>query len=558
MWILKNKLGLALGLRVGFLVLIGLGVGLSATASAVSTVSTPSPVSAASAPLASEPMDPNDNNDPHNADYPRNSDISFANNLVSVSSDGHYAVTSNLANQIILWDLINHTQKVISSHANSYSAYFIKNSPYFMWQELPANQLQLGTSTGAPPKDQFLLVAQNKLGIVSRENEKNFAYFYVPSGGNFQEHIEKKLIPSSINNDFFIKKIPYEQLYANPYIAHYTINQDLTSQMRFIEVLISLGYQSGNIVHVQDVSGKEVLHFDNFPVYGQVMRSNLKDYFASSFNWNVYQGYGAKQKLIMIDDGGFYSGKLLNLTLSDAKPLLLTSGDAPDGDGLVTGAQSVLGNMSHNAYGVYLISKIRGVTLWSSQTGQPLHGFKDNIGLTFGTLSPDGNYVVAGDENMYGYIWSTNTYQKIQELPNIFDDSNSVKVPDYFRDDHGGQSNAVLALKFIDDTHYLRFSIYTPVAILYSIYSKHPLKYFQLGSTFPAVYDFSQDQALDTSPSKHILVMAMSGQRGGILEYQYDPKAMTLKRIWIGHLVMPPIAYGELKTKDKAKKGWFF
>jgi hypothetical protein len=268
--------------------------------------------------------DPNDNNDEHNSDYPSNPDISFANNLLSLSSDGHYAVSTNLANQIILWDLVAHTQKVISNHANSYSAYFIKNSPYFMWQELPANQLQLGTSTGEPPKDQLPLVAQNKLGIVSRENEKNFAYFYVPSGGNFQEHIEKKLIPASINNDFFIKKIPYEQLYANPYSAHYTINQDLTSQMRFIEVLITLGYQSGNIVHVQDVSGKEVLHFDNFPVYGQVMRANLKDYYASTFNWDLFQGYGKNQTLIMYNDGGFYHGKLLNLTLS-ARAVLPTS-----------------------------------------------------------------------------------------------------------------------------------------------------------------------------------------------------------------------------------------
>ena len=547
MGILKNKLGL--GLRLGLVVMIGLGLGLSATTSAVSTAS---PVSSASAPLANEPMDPNDNNDPHNADFPSNSDISFANNLVSVSSNGHYAVTSNLANQIILWDLKNHTQKVISNHANSYSAYFIKNSPYFMWQELPANQLQFATSAGKPPIDKLKLVGQNKLAIISEEDKKFYVYFCGSLDKiNSLGAVVKKPLPKTINNNFLMNKLDDgDHFDFSPYGDRFVPITDLTSQMRFIEVLITLGYQSGNIVHVQDVSGKEVLHFDNFPVYGQVMRSNLKDYFASSFNWNVYQGYGAKQKLIMIDDGGFYSGKLLNLTLSDAKPLLLTSGEDPDSP-VIKGPNSVLENMTAN----HLLSNIHGVTLWNSQTGQPLYGFTDNIGKTFGTLSPDGNYVVAGDENMYGYIWSTKSYQKIQELPNIFDDSNAVKVPDYFRDDHGGQSNAVLALKFIDDTHYLRFSIYTPVAILYSIYSKHPLKYFQLGSTFPAVYDFSQDQALDTSPSKHILVMAMSGQRGGILEYQYDPKAMTLKRVWIGHLAMPPIAYGEVKTKDKAKKG---
>ena len=494
--------------------------------------------------------DPNDNDNFSNSDFPKDPDVSYANNLVSVSSDGHYAVSSNLANQIVLWDLQKHTYKIVAHHANSYSAYFIKHSNYFMWQSLPKQQLKLGTSTGAPPKEQLALVAQNKMGITSKENHINYAYFYVPTGGNFQNHIEKKPIPKSILNNYFLQNIPFNQLHADAYSPKFTINKDITSQMRFIQVLISLGYHSGNIVHVQDPQGHEVLHFDNFPVYGQVMRANLKDYFASSFNWTVFKGFGKQQRLMMLDDGGFLSGKLLNLSLSDTKPLLLTSGDAPDGP-LVSGSNYILGNVYRNSLNEYLTSKINGVTLWNSQTGHPIHGFGGNEVKTFATLSPAGNYIVAGDENRRVFVWSTKTFKKSFRDTDLFSPSNTVKIPNYFKDNYGGQSNAVLTIKFIDTTHYLRFSIYTPVAILYSISNPHPIKYFKLGAISPAVYDYSQDAALDTSPSKHILVIAMSGTRGGILKYQYNPKNMTLKRVWIGHFI-PPI------PSHQSKHGSFF
>ena len=40
-------------------------------------------------------------------------------------------------------------------------------------------------------------------------------------------------------------------------------------------------------------------------------------------------------------------------------------------------------------------------------------------------------------------------------------------------------------------------------------------------------------QAIDTSPSAHVLVMAMSG-KNGILVYHYNPTTQTLKQVWAG------------------------
>jgi hypothetical protein len=56
--------------------------------------------------------------------------------VTSVSSDGHYAVTSDIGKRIILWDLQRKRIHYISYNANIYSAYFIKNTHVFLWQDL--------------------------------------------------------------------------------------------------------------------------------------------------------------------------------------------------------------------------------------------------------------------------------------------------------------------------------------------------------------------------------------------------------------------------------------
>ena len=508
------------------------------------------------------PVDPNDNNSDNNRDFPTNPDVSYANNLVSVSSDGHYAVTSNLDNEIILWDLQKHTHKIIAHHANSYSAYYIKNSPYFMWQSLSKNQLTYAASAGKPPQEKIALVAQNKLAIISKEQNKYYLYFYMSgySTPGLLNNVKKMLVPGSINAQYLIHgnlRHFGDYFDFSPYVDQYVKIAELPAQYRFLQILISLGYHSGNIVHVQDPAGHEALHFDNFPVYGQVMRANLKDYFASSFNWNLFKGFGANQQLMMLDDGGFLDGKLLNLSLASNKPLLLTSGDADPDISKVPLAPNnhfILGNFQYYAG----MSRIAGVTLWNTKLGHPIHKFVGNDVKTYATLSPDANYVVAGDENENLYVWNLKNFKRMEdwsmsmgiavawknEIVTKFNTKGLIKPPKGFHDSQGDNTEVVVSIKFIDQSHYLRFTTGIPYAVLFSVTNPKPLKYYYLGKTWPAIFDYSQDEALDSSPSKHILVMAMSGQRGGILEYKYNPKTMSLKRVWIGHLPLPPSAYG--------------
>ncbi len=59
--------------------------------------------------------------------------------VTSLSSDGEYAITTSLAKQAILWNIKNKTYKIIATNANIYSAYFIKHSNDFIYQNDKTN-----------------------------------------------------------------------------------------------------------------------------------------------------------------------------------------------------------------------------------------------------------------------------------------------------------------------------------------------------------------------------------------------------------------------------------
>ncbi len=68
--------------------------------------------------------------------------------VISISSDGNYAISTNDARGAILWDIKNRTSKVIDYPANIYSAYFIKNTHNFMWQNDKTNEVYIQNING--------------------------------------------------------------------------------------------------------------------------------------------------------------------------------------------------------------------------------------------------------------------------------------------------------------------------------------------------------------------------------------------------------------------------
>lgn len=61
--------------------------------------------------------------------------------MLSMSTDGHYIASTHLNGDVILWDVEKQESKRIAKHANIYSAYFIKNTDDFMWQDDKTNEV---------------------------------------------------------------------------------------------------------------------------------------------------------------------------------------------------------------------------------------------------------------------------------------------------------------------------------------------------------------------------------------------------------------------------------
>ncbi len=353
--------------------------------------------------------------------------------MISISSDGYYAISSHLDGELILWDIKAHTKKIIASHANIYSAYFIKHTHSFMWQDI------------------------------------------------------------------------------------------------------------NNVVHVQNIDGKTLLQFQNhFPVYGQVMSSNLKNYFASDQQWNLYQGIGANQKKIKSAydiNGLLSSGKLLNLVISNNNHFLVTSGDAERAYDLVPLAKAINTKMAAaQKYNVGTIdaSLLDGVVIWNINTGKPLFKLPGNEVKTYATISPDNNYVISGDENEFLFVWNAHTGKKYFSVSNTWLD-----IPQDINDPLlKNHINAIQTLKFIDNNNdYLRFNYRSfNYAVLYTVSNPHPIQYIYLGNnTWPSVNHFLRNESIDTAPAANILVMGRA-DNSGIIVYKYHPQQKSLEKIWEPHI----------------------
>jgi len=356
--------------------------------------------------------------------------------VVSVSSDGRFALSSHLDNRIVLWNLERKEKTLVSDNANIYSAYFVRGAELFLWQDID------------------------------------------------------------------------------------------------------------DVVHIQGVNKEEFDSFPHFPTYGHVLSADLKHYVSCDADWNLFHGSGDAMKPVKQDGDSpsfLGQGKLLNLTVADEGNLLLSAGrgfDIPDNlpitdEGAVRPEQ--------------MFSDYAGVVLWELSSGRPLFKFPGNSAKTNATLSPDGQYVVSGCENSRAYVWNAKTGKRILKVASLhfgilnkngsddyekwtFDDTGLISPPEDLNASVGG---ATLAIKFIDQHHYLRFLTNSPYAVLFHVDNPLPLKYLYLGrNPLPAVRDYVRNAAMDTAPDAGILVMGQ--QYGdGILVYKYDSERQKLERVWV-------------------------
>ncbi|WP_144402044.1 WD40 repeat domain-containing protein [Geoalkalibacter subterraneus] len=298
-----------------------------------------------------------------------------------------------------------------------------------------------------------------------------------------------------------------------------------------------------DVIYVQNL-GREILKsFENFSTYGHVLSADLKRYVASDANWNVFSGNGENLQPIKQDgtSPSFYgTGKLLNLTMSPDAEFLLSSGSGLD----TRDNKSIQKTPPIEPEQIF--SNYAGVVVWEMPSGQPLFKLPGNSAKTNATMSPDGQYVVSGCEGGSSFVWSAESGKLLHQVASLYhgilNRNNTEDYEKWTRDkrgliptpeDLGGRNEATLAIKFIDQHHYLRFLTNSPYAVLFHVDNPLPLKYLYLGrNPLPAVRDYVRNAAMDTAPEAGILVMGQ--QYGdGILVYRYDSEKQKLERVWV-------------------------
>ena len=298
---------------------------------------------------------------------------------------------------------------------------------------------------------------------------------------------------------------------------------------------------TNNVVHINNSNHKPLKEFKHFPTYGHVITPDLKSYLSINDKYGIYHSYGENLKQIKTEGGSFLGfGKLLNIMFSPSYKYFLTSGFTASSDKL---------------YSIDSETKLKfknsvGVNLWDHETGKLEQKILGNRSKTFATFSPDGQYVVSGDENGIVNVWNINNIIKHKlasihhgrDISNgkdfshlkgddfakaVFDKTGLIATPNDFT---GGRT---LSIKFISKQYYLRIFHNEHHIALYHIDNDMPLKYFELGDApFPSVKEYYRNVSIDTAPEAGILV---TGQhRGsGINVYKFDKEKLTLERIWV-------------------------
>ena len=205
---------------------------------------------------------------------------------LGVSSDGRYIISVDNKGSVVLWDLEKKSKKLLDKKGNIYTAFFIKETDKFMWQNYETNDVTV----------------QNIHG----ETVKKF-------------HVEGLSYGHGIgtNLEYYVTLLTNHPILTGCYFFFINLKKDLP-----LKYLGKDDYLCGGNPN----------HFD--------FLSNNK----------LFRSY--------------------------------------DGSALL---------------------QINDSANWTDYASDVINVYEGNIGKTFATLSPDGNFVVGGDENMRVYVWETET-----------------------------------------------------------------------------------------------------------------------------------------------------
>ncbi|TDX31733.1 hypothetical protein DFO67_103332 [Modicisalibacter xianhensis] len=306
-----------------------------------------------------------------------------------------------------------------------------------------------------------------------------------------------------------------------------------------------------NQVYVQTVEGEVVKQFEHFPTYGHVMDSSLTHYVASDEDWNLFHGYGKDMQPIKQDGTSpsfLGAGKLMHLSLADESNLLVSAGFSTDKDIDPATQPAIKDDQLFSYYG--------GIVLWDLESKAPIDNLESHSSKVDAIISPDGQWVVSGDESGIGRYTHTDEPEKMHRIasyangiyldetpytyddPRKYDKSKLIPMPMAEKPDRWGDRYLVtpitVAVAFINDSkEYLRFGTYKHWIALFEAGNPWPQKYFDLGTDpHPSTFSYLRSQSIATSPQAHVLVTGHVND-GGITVYRYDPDQRTLTKEWV-------------------------
>ena len=290
-----------------------------------------------------------------------------------------------------------------------------------------------------------------------------------------------------------------------------------------------------DIVHIQDVNGKEVQSFKHFKTEGQLMTAD-KSFYLSADTWGkLYKGSGDNLVPVYTDT-----------PISPSQPYTLSI----HGNYILSTYDTITGrndppaeiNLTANPVNpdIHKKSSYDGVTLWDKTTLKPIARLWGNSGRTTGRISPDGKWVVAGSDNHVKLMWEINNLNRLYMLIDLdgiynektgyLDNSNVPPKPEKFKNKQITLSNTS-AVAFVSDKDFILFprNNKDELALLYKVGSEEIQGYVEIGRNPPIS---TGNLSIASSPKAHILVTGQGG-KGGINVYRYHPATKELEKIWV-------------------------
>ncbi|MDP8052810.1 WD40 repeat domain-containing protein [Pasteurella atlantica] len=292
-----------------------------------------------------------------------------------------------------------------------------------------------------------------------------------------------------------------------------------------------------DVVHIQNIAGEETLSFKHPRTMGHLMLADKKNYISATPDWWIYSGYGKDRKLVLNDDE---TGGVAPLNLSLAGDYFLTAGDD------IGHVEPIIDTDFKNKPVIdtsegKLPSNFTELVLWDKNTLQPITRIRIHDGKIFALFSPDGKWLISGDENAINYMWSMDNLNQrlLLERPDRFSiKSKYAEVPDKLREKKI-ISPATVAYAFLTETDFIQLGKLwhdskSSLCPLYTVGNKWIQGFVDLqDDPMPSLDYYSKSLTIASSYKAHVLVTGQA-YKGGISVYQYHPDKKELERIWVG------------------------